>query len=71
MPPSRGYIYSVFGRQPETVKAPRSGRGAGWKKEDEMISYIITTLVALPTSILALVSLIERFSRGKGRHRKR
>ena len=31
-----------------------------------MISYIITTLVALPTSILALVSLIERFSRGKG-----
>jgi hypothetical protein len=53
------------------VKAPRSGRGAGWKKEDEMISYIITTLVALPTSILALVSLIDRFSRGKGRHRKK
>ena len=35
-----------------------------------MIRDIITSLLALPASILALIALTERLSCGKGRHRK-
>jgi len=35
-----------------------------------MIHDIITSLLALPGSILALLAVVERFSHGKGRHRK-
>ena len=35
-----------------------------------MIHVTITSLLALPASILALIALAERLSGGKGRHRK-
>ena len=35
-----------------------------------MIHDIITSLLALPASILALIALAERLSCGMGRHRK-
>jgi hypothetical protein len=35
-----------------------------------MIHDIITSLLALPRSILAFLAVSERFSHGKGRHRE-